>query len=387
MRIAIYLITKKESELLDRALASAQDADLIVVGDTGNDEATKNVCKKHNAICYDITVTPWRFDDSRNAVLALIPADVDICVPLDSDEVLAPGWREEIEKVWKPGETTIMRYMYDWSNGVTFMQAKIHARSGYRWTRPCHEIVTRYAEGPDVYCTTDKFLMYHHPDNTKARSYYLPLLRMGYKEQPRDDRSVFYYGRELYLQSNYPGLSDQLKGALRRESTKILHEALELIKDHANRAEASYAWRMIGQMNDDEEAFKTAIKELPTHREPYIWYADWLYYEKRFKEAAEMAEAALAITQRTTDYTVEGRSWDGYPHHLLSWCHYHMYMEGMGEMYMMLAIEDQEEAIKIEPDNAYYKICLEKFKSEQAQQTTREVPTDQGPQTEEATVP
>jgi tetratricopeptide (TPR) repeat protein len=237
--------------------------------------------------------------------------------------------------------------MYDWSKGVTFMQAKIHARNGYRWTRPCHEIITRYGEGPDVYATTEKFLMHHHPDDTKGRAYYLPLLRMGYKEMPKDDRSVFYYGRELYLRSNYSGITEEFKNACRRESTRVLREALELIKDHPNRAESCYALRMIGQMNDDEEAFKQAIKECPDHREGYIWYADWLYYKKRFERATKMAETALTITNRTADYTVEGRCWDGYPKHLLSWCYYHQ-----GDL--DIAIEDQEEAIKMEPNNEFY---------------------------------
>lgn len=356
LKIAVYMITKNEDELLARALQSTAGADLVIVGDTGGSYTTEETVLGANAEYASITISPWRFDDARNAVLALIPSDVDVCVPLDSDEVLAPGWREEIEKTWKP-DSTIMRYMYDWSKGVTFQQAKIHARNGYRWTRPCHEIITRYADGPDVYCTTDKFLMYHHPDDTKGRAYYLPLLRMGYKEAPRDDRSVFYYGRELYLRSNYQGITEELRAACKREGTKVLKEALELIKDAPNRAEASYAWRMIGQMNEDGAAFKKSIEEAPYLRDGYIFYADYLYYEKEFEKALKNVDLALSITQRTSDYCVDPKCWDGYPYHLQSWCFYHLKK-------LTEAIAAQERATKLEPNNEYYKKCLEKFENE-----------------------
>lgn len=358
LKICVYGITKNESELLHRAVKSAEAADLIIFGDTANDQATRDLEAYHPKLNIEqISISPWRFDDARNAVLALIPSDVDVCVPLDSDEVLAPGWREEIERTWQP-DTTIMRYMYDWSKGVTFMQAKIHARNGYRWTRPCHEIITRYGDGPDVYASTDKFLMHHHPDDTKPRSYYLPLLRMGYREAPMDDRSVFYYGRELYLRSNYSGITDAVKEACKREGTRVLKEALELIKDAPNRAEASYAWRMIGEMNKDEEAFKMAIKEAPHMRDPYIFYADYLYHEKRFKDALDQVHHALNfISVRTGDYMVDPKCWSGYPDHLYSWCCYHM-----GDL--DAAIHYQTKAIEVEP-NEYYEKCLRKFRDEE----------------------
>lgn len=31
----------------------------------------------------------------------MVPLDADICVCTDIDEVLLPGWRKELEKVWK----------------------------------------------------------------------------------------------------------------------------------------------------------------------------------------------------------------------------------------------------------------------------------------------
>ena len=54
-----------------------------------------------------IAIRPWRFDDARNAAMALIPADVDVCCTMDMDRCLEPGWRPKLEAAWTP-ETTAL---------------------------------------------------------------------------------------------------------------------------------------------------------------------------------------------------------------------------------------------------------------------------------------
>src|SRR5258708_33154724 len=49
-----------------------------------------------------ISIRPWRFDDARNAAMALIPADVDVCCTMDMDRFLEPGWRAKLEAAWAP---------------------------------------------------------------------------------------------------------------------------------------------------------------------------------------------------------------------------------------------------------------------------------------------
>jgi hypothetical protein len=341
MKIAVYMITKGEHDLLDRALKSASLADMIIVGDTDNDDKTKEVCSAHSKASYHrINILPWRFDHARNAVLAMVPNDVDVCVSLDSDEVLSPNWRKEIETHWKLGETTIMRYMFDWSKGIKFMQAKFHARSGYHWVSPCHEVLTWYAQGKEVVATSNDQLITHLPDDDKPRSGYLPLLHMGHVERPHDPRMALYYGRELFFY-NKP-----------KEGTKVLNKFLEL-KDTDVR-ERSYAYRIIGKMNDDNDAFNKSIELAPNVRDPYIWYAASLYKQGKYRIALSTIERALLITERTPDYMVDPASWDGYPKHLMSWC---MWQLGDKKSAQELALE----ALELEPNNEHYKKCLEKF--------------------------
>jgi glycosyltransferase involved in cell wall biosynthesis len=138
MKIAVYAISKNESEFVKRFCESAKDADLILIADTGSTDGTAALAKECGATVYDICISPWRFDKARDAALALVPRDIDVCISLDLDEVLEAGWREEIKRVWVE-DTTRMRYKFDWSMGIVFFSEKIHARHGYHWHHPCHE--------------------------------------------------------------------------------------------------------------------------------------------------------------------------------------------------------------------------------------------------------
>ena len=136
MKIAVYAISKDEEKFVERFCASAKEADLILIADTGSTDGTVAEAQRCGATVHHICITPWRFDLARNAALALVPRDIDVCVSLDLDEVLEPGWREEIERVWTE-KTTRLRYMFDWGVGIKFKYEKIHARHGYMWHHPC----------------------------------------------------------------------------------------------------------------------------------------------------------------------------------------------------------------------------------------------------------
>ena len=168
LRIVVYAIARDEALHVERFCESAKAADEIVVLDTGSADRTVELLTQHGATVHHARIQPWRFDDARNAALALLPADADVCVSLDLDEVLTPGWREEIERLWTPG-TTRMRYKYDWSNGVVFFAEKIHARHGYRWRHPCHEYI-RPDRIKEQWASTAKLLIQHLPDASKPRS-------------------------------------------------------------------------------------------------------------------------------------------------------------------------------------------------------------------------
>ncbi len=135
MKIAVYTISKNEAKQVQPYMDSCRDADLVMIADTGSTDGTPDLLRQAGAVVHDIAVKPWRFDLARSTSLCLLPADVDVCVKLDLDERLQPGWRGELERAWTPG-TTRLRYWYTWNwkapgvPDVVFRNDLIHSRPG-----------------------------------------------------------------------------------------------------------------------------------------------------------------------------------------------------------------------------------------------------------------
>ena len=222
LKIAVYAISKNEEQFVNRFCDSAKDADVILIADTGSTDRTVGLALENGAVVHDICISPWRFDLARNAAIALLPRDIDIVISLDLDEVLEPGWREEIERVWTP-ETTRLRYKFDWGCGISFYYEKIFSRHGYRFHHPVHEYPRPDGRNQEIYAHTDMLLVSHHPDPTKSRGQYMPLLELAVKEDPRCPRNAFYHARELTFYSRWQEAITALNRYLAILQVDILH--------------------------------------------------------------------------------------------------------------------------------------------------------------------
>ena len=96
-KICVYAICKNEEQFVDRFVDSVQEADGIYVLDTGSTDHTVDRLKKRGVHVKSQKIQPWRFDVARNLSLELVPKDADICICIDLDEVLLPGWRKKLE--------------------------------------------------------------------------------------------------------------------------------------------------------------------------------------------------------------------------------------------------------------------------------------------------
>jgi glycosyltransferase involved in cell wall biosynthesis len=337
MKICVYAISKNEAQFVERFCKSAEDADLILIADTGSSDDTVTLAKQHGADVHTICITPWRFDHARNAALALVPADIDVCVSLDLDEVLEPGWREEIERVWADGVTRL-RYLYDWGKGLRFLYEKIHARHGYHWHHPVHEYPRPDERTREVYAHTDKLLVSHHPDDTKSRGQYLDLLAQSVKEDPRCPRNAFYYARELTFYDKWD------------EAIVALDKYLSMPEanwDH----ERSYAYRVkgkshegLGDVSGAEAAYLRACAEAPYIRDPWFALAGFYYRREDWISCYAAAQRALNIKDRNYDYTVDPAAWGADAHDLAALSAYHIGMR-------FEATRQGKAALDLEPDN------------------------------------
>ncbi len=118
MKIAVYGICLNEERFVDRFMDSIADADLVVIADTGSTDGTIEAFARRGVTVHSIAIEPWRFDVARNAALALVPEDVDVCISLDLDEVMMPRWRRVIEHAWRP-PINHLTYTHAWSRDVT----------------------------------------------------------------------------------------------------------------------------------------------------------------------------------------------------------------------------------------------------------------------------
>ena len=133
-KIAVYSIALNEIKHVERYMNACQDADYIIVADTGSTDGTPEKLRELGASVYDISIKPWRFDDARNAALALVPADADVCVILDLDEVPQAGFFDKVRKGWKTGSHTGWITM---DTGSKWQKDRLHSRHGWHWKYPC----------------------------------------------------------------------------------------------------------------------------------------------------------------------------------------------------------------------------------------------------------
>ena len=311
LKIAVYAISKNEEQFVQRFCDSAAGADLVLIADTGSTDDTVKVALECGARVHDICVKPWRFDKARDAALALIPGDFDVCISLDLDEVLEPGWREEIERVWT-AETTRLRYKFDWGCGISFFYEKIHHRHGYHWHHPVHEYPRPDGRIQEVYAHTDALLVSHHPDPTKSRGQYMPLLELAIKEDPRCPRNAFYHARELTFYARWTEAIDALNRYLEMPEATWPNERC-------------YALRLLGKAHDElgqgDAALKyhrLAVAEAPGTREPWVELSMACYRRGMWAESYSAAKSALQIVDKQLVYTMDPSVWTEKPWDLAS---------------------------------------------------------------------
>ena len=316
MKIVVYAIAKNESSFVDRWMDSMSEADQVVVLDTGSTDGTAERLRARGARVAVEQIIPWRFDRARNRSLELVPEDTDVCVCTDLDEVFRPGWRSALEGVWTP-ETRQASYRYTWSfqpdgsEGVVFWQEKIHARRGFRWVHPVHEVLEWVGEGErGLLALAQGVQLDHHPDPQKSRGQYLPLLELSVAEDPEDDRNLHYLGRE-YL---YYGRWDDCIRTLTRHLA--LPSAVWRDERAASMRYIARAHARKGERDEARDWYLRAAAEAPHLREPWTDLAMLLYEDQEWDGVLYATACALKIRERPRTYICEAEAWGSLPHDL-----------------------------------------------------------------------
>jgi hypothetical protein len=302
LKIAIYTIALNEAHHVDRWRSSAKDADYLVVADTGSTDDTVERLSSAGVQVHRIAIRPWRFDDARNASLALVPADADVCVSLDMDEFMMPDWRTLVESAWTPDAT---RLSYNFAPNYSGLgtpahlirKSKIHARWGYRWKRVIHEDL-QSTDANEKHIGIDATLIGQMQDLSKDRSKYLPMLQQAHEEDPNDSQICFWFGRDLM----YAGLNE-------RSAEK--YKAYLALPTSTWPEERSEAMRFLARVEPrrKREWLQKSVLEAPYRRELWLDLAEFFHEERNWSDLFWACMNGIERTRRTGSYLDEPTAW------------------------------------------------------------------------------
>ena len=289
MKICVYTIAKNEEANVQRWAGSCREADYRVVCDTGSQDRTVPLLEQQGITVHNIQQTPWRFDGARNQALDRCPDDADICISLDMDEWLMPGWRQAIEQVWTQG-TTRLSYLYVFAADVSdqgFWANKIHARQGYRWRRAVHESV--FPQGiteQERVCHCNLILQIQNTQQPHRRDY-LELMALAHQEDPQDSQLAFWYAREC-VNYNEP-----------HRARQALTEFLSI--PHSWWAERNEALRLSAALHENPETWLLRAVAEGSRRETWIELAKYYYNRQDWHQCSWAGHQGL-IAPKTLTY-------------------------------------------------------------------------------------
>jgi glycosyltransferase involved in cell wall biosynthesis len=327
VKIAVYAIAKNEAKHVKRWVDATQGADVRIVLDTGSEDNTHDLLQKYPIEAHRATLSDFRFDVARNMALDLVPADVDVCVSLDMDEIPDPDFFDLIREGWKP-DTGRAWVMWDtgniWANNL-----RVHARHGYRWKYPCHE-VTESTTGVDNSIVVESAVR-HVPDNDKPRSGYLTLLELGHQEDPTDHRMIVYLAREYYFKGMWQELID-------------VGKKLEDIPGW--NVERAQTWRGIGEayckLGNDREGlywYQRNVEEAPNDLEAWMPLAFYYYERKMWQHCYQAAIKVTELSNESYNHYVADQSMPWRMYDLLGIACWNLNKKGSAKRYSRKAAE------------------------------------------------
>ncbi len=304
MKIAVYTIALNEEQNVQEWYDSAKDADYLLIADTGSTDKTIRLAKKLGIHVFKISVKPWRFDDARNAALALLPDDIDMCISLDMDERLSDGWREKLESI-EPDVTQIF-YKYVWGyrdpqsrtqpQSVVIIN-KVHARHGYRWKYLVHELPFPDRNENHKEHFLEDFEIYHHAIESKRDASRYSKLISDCFEENKDTPRYWEYKIATLVGSN------------NAEAKKMILEYLNKFKKELENYKISEQYRNLFILTNERKYLYKAARTSPKEREHFVDIALFLFNKKKYRKSAKYCKKALEITERRLDFSYKEYVW------------------------------------------------------------------------------
>ena len=320
--ICVYGIAKNEEKFVNRFMDSIKEVDKVYILDTGSTDNTVELFKKRGAIVHQKKYKKFNFDKARNDSLKYVPKDIDICICLDIDDCIEPGFVKELNKIWADDISQVKyEYLYSVDENdkpiVSFYNDHIHARNGFKWIYPIHEIL-KYNNDNYKCLYSNKIKVIHRPDHNKDRYFYLDLLEKRVEEYPDDRRNIYLLARQYINERRYEDSIRICQMYLNNLSFTYIPE----------RAKIKYylakCYRILEEYNKASIWAKLAIQELPDYKDSYIELLMIYYDNKEYQKGIDIGLEALNITKSNPGVLNESIANDGTLYDYLSLCYYEL---------------------------------------------------------------
>ena len=347
MKIAIYAISLNEEQFVKRFYKSCKGADYIILADTGSTDRTVEIARELGIDVYSISITPWRFDTARNIALGLVPKDCDVCIALDLDEIMTPGWRKYVEQSWQP-ETTRLQYLFNNGKDNVYNATKIHKRTGYIWRHSIHEMIEPDSRCPEVWAISPHVLSEHHPDTTKSRGQYLPMLQAAIVENPYDHRDRWYLAREYWYHKHHEDAVREFTHYLTMPGATWYHERAFALRH------IGHSYMALGKPEIALKNYRLAVDEARYIRDTWCDLAQACYDLKQWQECLYASLQGLSITHREHMFTSTPIPWGYKLYDLAALAAHNLGMKDTAVKYGTQALEFAPEDARLKKNLEYY---------------------------------
>ena len=323
MKIAIYAICKDELKNISDWLKNTADADEVVIVDTGSMDATPQVIEQEagsNVAYYEALFDPFSFSAARNFALNKVSDDIDYAVYLDLDERLSDGWYNKLKAVINKNKDEFgkmpsmimfeMIFSRDESGAPkhVYEQSRCHTPTDYHWKYSCHEVLVEKPESnPEnlMHIITNEVQVEHFKDEEKPRDY---LHLLAYDAQHiRDQRSMYYYARELYYNGNY------------RDAIEV---SLQTLNIDGWQAQKAMVYALIASCYDELDEPNMALPNLyqamlnnPNHPDHWFDLALHYYSNEQWYMCIGYLQRAIALANSSAEYVIKDVTKSGWQAH------------------------------------------------------------------------
>ena len=180
-----------------------------------------------------------------------------------------------------------------------------------------------------------EIVLEHHPDLTKSRAGYLPLLELSVQEAPEDDRNAHYLGREYMFRRRYDDAIAQLKAHLAMPSATWAPERC------ASMRFLSRCYLHKGERRQAAVWALRALAECPETREPWVQAEEVAYAAEDWDGVIYYGTRAVAIEKKSDSYINEDKAWGAYPWDAMAYAYYRLGDLGRAEQATLRALAEE----------------------------------------------